>query len=86
MRRGPCSSGVFYPVPEARSLASQVLRLGHSSAADALQLDWAKRLRMAVDAAKGMLHLHLCNPPIIHRDLKSTNLLVDKHWNVKARS
>jgi serine/threonine protein kinase len=39
---------------------------------------------MAMDAAKGMLHLHLCDPPIIHRDLKSPNLLVDKHWKLKV--
>ncbi len=31
-----------------------------------------------------MLHLHLCDPPIIHRDLKSPNLLVDKHWKLKV--
>ena len=28
----------------------------------------------ALDAAKGLLYLHSCNPPIIHRDLKSPNL------------
>ena len=50
-----------------------------------MHLDWPKRLNMAMDAAKGMLHLHLCDPPIIHRDLKSPNLLVDKHWRVKVR-
>ena len=49
-----------------------------------MHLDWPKRLNMAMDAAKGMLHLHLCDPPIIHRDLKSPNLLVDKHWRVKV--
>lgn len=74
--------------PSARSLtlraALQVLRRGRSSAAHALHLDWAKRLNMAMDAAKGMLHLHLCDPPIIHRDLKSPNLLVDKHWRLKV--
>jgi serine/threonine protein kinase len=39
---------------------------------------------MALDAAKGMLHLHSQNPPVLHRDLKSANLMVDKHWNVKV--
>ncbi|KAK8671215.1 hypothetical protein V6N13_037817 [Hibiscus sabdariffa] len=34
--------------------------------------------------ARGMNYLHNCNPPIIHRDLKSSNLLVDKNWTVKV--
>ena len=29
------------------------------------------RLQMALDTAKGMNQLHLCDPPIVHRDLKS---------------
>jgi serine/threonine protein kinase len=31
-----------------------------------------------------MNYLHHCTPPIIHRDLKSSNLLVDKNWTVKV--
>ena len=31
-----------------------------------------------------MNYLHRRNPPIVHRDLKSSNLLVDKNWNVKV--
>ena len=42
------------------------------------------RLNMCLDAAKGMMYLHSSEPPIIHRDLKSPNLLVDKHWRVKV--
>ncbi len=41
---------------------------------------------MALDAAKGMNYLHTSDPPVIHRDLKSPNLLVDKHWRVKVRA
>jgi len=48
------------------------------------QLDERKRLRMALDAARGMNYLHSCNPVIVHRDLKSPNLLVDKNWVVKV--
>lgn len=34
--------------------------------------------------AKGMNYLHRSSPPIVHRDLKSPNLLVDKNWTVKV--
>jgi len=40
--------------------------------------------RMMMDAAKGMNYLHKSNPMIIHRDLKSHNLLVDENWKVKV--
>lgn len=48
------------------------------------KLDWRRRVHMALDIARGMNYLHHCNPPIIHRDLKSSNLLVDKNWTVKV--
>uniref|UniRef100_A0A0E0F8J3 non-specific serine/threonine protein kinase n=1 Tax=Oryza meridionalis TaxID=40149 RepID=A0A0E0F8J3_9ORYZ len=34
--------------------------------------------------ARGMNYLHNSSPPIVHRDLKSSNLLVDKNWTVKV--
>ncbi|KAK8563435.1 hypothetical protein V6N12_035581, partial [Hibiscus sabdariffa] len=46
-------------------------------------LDERRRLSMAYDVAKGMNYLHRHNPPIVHRDLKSPNLLVDKKYTVK---
>lgn len=49
-----------------------------------IRLDEKKRLRMALDVAKGMNYLHTGHPPIVHRDLKSPNLLVDRHWVVKV--
>ncbi|KAL2342353.1 hypothetical protein Fmac_003638 [Flemingia macrophylla] len=48
------------------------------------QLDERRRLRMALDAARGMNYLHNSTPVIVHRDLKSPNLLVDKNWVVKV--
>eukprot|EP00520_Triparma_pacifica_P008612 CAMPEP_0118649434 /NCGR_PEP_ID=MMETSP0785-20121206/9702_1 /TAXON_ID=91992 /ORGANISM="Bolidomonas pacifica, Strain CCMP 1866" /LENGTH=1849 /DNA_ID=CAMNT_0006541723 /DNA_START=454 /DNA_END=6003 /DNA_ORIENTATION=- len=41
-------------------------------------------LACALQAARGMQYLHNSNPPICHRDLKSSNLVVDDHWVVKV--
>ncbi|XP_024995763.1 serine/threonine-protein kinase EDR1-like isoform X2 [Cynara cardunculus var. scolymus] len=49
-----------------------------------VQLDEKRRMRMALDVAKGMNYLHTSNPIIVHRDLKTPNLLVDKNWVVKV--
>ena len=34
------------------------------------------RIQIATDIAKGMVYLHTRNPPIVHRDIKSLNILV----------
>ncbi|GFP88128.1 serine/threonine-protein kinase ctr1 [Phtheirospermum japonicum] len=47
-------------------------------------LDEKRRLSMAYDVANGMNYLHNHNPPIVHRDLKSPNLLVDENYTVKV--
>uniref|UniRef100_J3NA73 non-specific serine/threonine protein kinase n=1 Tax=Oryza brachyantha TaxID=4533 RepID=J3NA73_ORYBR len=48
------------------------------------KLDPRRRVHMAIDIARGMNYLHNSSPPVIHRDLKSSNLLVDKNWTVKV--
>lgn len=39
-------------------------------------LTWVKCLNIALDVASGMVYLHACKPPVLHRDLKSLNVLV----------
>ncbi|KAL1562254.1 mitogen-activated protein kinase kinase kinase [Salvia divinorum] len=49
-----------------------------------IQIDEKRRIKMALDVAKGMNYLHTSHPIIVHRDLKTPNLLVDTNWAVKV--
>ncbi|CAH8296629.1 unnamed protein product [Eruca vesicaria subsp. sativa] len=47
-------------------------------------INWGIRLRIAVEAALGLEYLHIgCTPPMVHRDVKTTNILLDEHYKVK---
>lgn len=49
------------------------------------KLDWPTRLRIALEAAKGLEYLHeRVNPPVIHRDFKSSNILLDKDFHARV--
>ncbi|XP_011017269.1 PREDICTED: wall-associated receptor kinase-like 14 isoform X2 [Populus euphratica] len=48
-------------------------------------LDWPVRLAIATDTAKAIAHLHSAmDPPIYHRDIKSSNILLDYHFRSKV--
>ncbi len=47
-------------------------------------MSWDLRLKIAIDVSRGMNYLHKSNPVIIHRDLKTYNLLVDDNFKVKV--
>ncbi|GFY83262.1 protein kinase superfamily protein [Actinidia rufa] len=46
--------------------------------------EWKKRFAIAIDIAKGMEYLHhCCSPPVIHGDIKPSNILLDSNFNAK---
>lgn len=52
----------------------------HSSARSP---NWGRRIRLALQTAKAIDTLHSSNPPVIHRDIKSANVLIDRNYNAR---
>lgn len=55
---------------------------------DGLQsLDWITRLKIAIGAAEALSHLHHeCNPPLVHRDVQASSILLDDKFEVRLGS
>ncbi|KAL2904896.1 Proline-rich receptor-like protein kinase PERK9 [Bienertia sinuspersici] len=48
-------------------------------------MDWTTRVKIAVGAARGITYLHEdCHPRIIHRDIKSSNILLDNNFEAQV--
>ncbi|KAL0558440.1 hypothetical protein IC582_003012 [Cucumis melo] len=59
-------------------------RITGSEPISGVALDWPTRFQIAVGAAQGLCYMHHeCSPPVIHRDLKSSNILLDSDFNAK---
>ena len=49
------------------------------------KLGWETRMRIALDAARGLEYMHECiDPPMIHRDFKRNNILLDRNYHAKV--
>eukprot|EP00002_Diphylleia_rotans_P016595 TRINITY_DN322_c0_g1_i1.p1 TRINITY_DN322_c0_g1~~TRINITY_DN322_c0_g1_i1.p1 ORF type:complete len:2502 (+),score=409.05 TRINITY_DN322_c0_g1_i1:87-7592(+) len=51
---------------------------------ESMVIPYQQRVAFMLDIAKGMQYLHTAKPPIIHRDLKSHNVLVDERFRLKV--
>ncbi|XP_022727409.1 proline-rich receptor-like protein kinase PERK9 isoform X2 [Durio zibethinus] len=57
----------------------------HLHGEDRPVLDWATRVKIAAGAARGIAYLHEdCHPRIIHRDIKSSNILLDNNFEARV--
>ncbi|KAF2292934.1 hypothetical protein GH714_029966 [Hevea brasiliensis] len=81
---GYCADG------DQRLLVYEFMPLGsledhlHDLPPDKEPLDWNTRMRIAAGAAKGLEYLHdKANPPVIYRDFKSSNILLDEGFHPK---
>lgn len=57
----------------------------HGNVGPISPLTWDIRMRIAIGTAKGLAYLHEgLEPKVVHRDVKSSNILLDKNWNAKV--
>ncbi|GKC20127.1 serine-threonine/tyrosine-protein kinase catalytic domain-containing protein, partial [Tanacetum coccineum] len=78
---GYCDEGkeksIVYEYAERGSLDQYIKRTSSTT------LTWLQRLKICADAARGLDHLHNhvgAKRMIIHRDIKSSNILIDENW------
>ncbi|KAK7410229.1 hypothetical protein VNO78_00854 [Psophocarpus tetragonolobus] len=76
---GDITRFIVYELMQNGSLEAQLHGPSHGS-----ELTWQMRMKIALDTARGLEYLHEhCHPAVIHRDMKSSNILLDANFNAK---
>ncbi|KAI5055172.1 hypothetical protein GOP47_0030317 [Adiantum capillus-veneris] len=81
---GYCTHGkrlrlLVYECMQNRSLQEALFEKGYPE-----RLDWKKRFKIIGDTARALEFLHVgCNPPIIHGDVKPSNILLDRNFSAR---
>ncbi|XP_060176124.1 probable LRR receptor-like serine/threonine-protein kinase At2g16250 [Lycium barbarum] len=68
-------------------LSSSLFRKNNSDDHSLQSLDWITRLKIAIGAAEGLSYLHHeCYPPLVHRDIQASSILLDDKFEVRLGS
>lgn len=71
---------VYEYIPNG-SVSSHLYGAGHGSRE---KLEFKHRLSIALGAAKGLAHIHSLSPRLLHKDFKTSNVLVDENFIAKV--
>lgn len=76
---------LVYEYMSNRSLHDHLHSKENTEKSSSILNSWKMRIKIALDAARGIEYLHnYAVPPIIHRDIKSSNILLDANWTAKV--
>ncbi|KAK4414000.1 putative receptor-like protein kinase [Sesamum alatum] len=75
---------VVYEYMPNRSLQESLLFDSNNGGCSSLSLSWDRRFSVILDVARALAFLHLeCDPPVIHGDVKPSNVLLDSEFRAK---
>ncbi|KAK8562953.1 hypothetical protein V6N13_018495 [Hibiscus sabdariffa] len=78
---------LVYKYMPNRDLSSSLYRKNNSEGDGLKSLDWITRLKIAIGAAEALSYLHHeCTPPLVHRDVQASSILLDDKFEVRLGS